>query len=108
MLFMLSLDANNTHIAGGASGRLNTSTDAITWTLRTSNTTQQINALTYSSTNNDIIYGADSGVLGDLTLPVGSGGNGVRGGGGGGGATNGTSFGNGGNGGDGYVKITWW
>jgi len=57
---------NNTYVFGGASGRLNTSTDAITWTLRTSGfDTQNIRALIY--TNNTYVAAGENGKLNTST-----------------------------------------
>ena len=102
--------ANNTYVVAGDSGRLNTSTDAITWTLRTSGNTSTLRALTYAK--NTYVVAGDSGILNTSTASglSGSGGNGIKGGGGGGGSydekTNTITIG--GNGGDGYVRISWY
>jgi hypothetical protein len=53
--------ANNTFVYAGDRGSLATSPDAITWTARTSGTTQNINTLTYG--NGTFVYGGDGGVL---------------------------------------------
>ena len=57
--------ANNTYLAGGASGVLNTSTNAIVWILRTSGTTLQLNSFIFA--NNTYIAAGNSGVLNTST-----------------------------------------
>lgn len=52
-------------VAGGSGGRLITSTDAITWTARTSGTTSTINAVAYM--NNVYVYGDSAGVIATST-----------------------------------------
>jgi hypothetical protein len=53
--------ANNTFVVAGSYGILSTSPDAITWTSRTSGTSNNINALTYG--NNTFVYAGDNDTL---------------------------------------------
>jgi hypothetical protein len=94
--------------AGATDQWYSISTDSITWTVRTSNSSviKTVRSITYG--DGYALVGGSDGFIEVSPVYIGSGGNGVRGGGGGGGAVYSTSFGNGGNGGDGYVKITWW
>jgi hypothetical protein len=50
------------YIYGGGGGTLGTSTDAVTWTIRTPGTISTIRALTYG--NGLYVYAGDGGVLG--------------------------------------------
>jgi len=103
--------------SGSASNMISVSTDAIVWTLRTSNFGNTNAPAIYSSTfGNDIfvVGGVNSSSIAAMNTSTinryaGNGGRGIKGGGGGGGGYNfGTnSSGAGGTGGDGYVRISW-
>jgi hypothetical protein len=54
--------AENGYIYAGDSGSIRTSTDAITWTARTSGTSSSINALNYGT--NTFVYAGTGGVIG--------------------------------------------
>lgn len=92
----------------GADQWYSISTDSITWTVRTSNSSviKTVRSITYG--DGYALVGGSDGFVEVSPVYIGSGGDGVRGGGGGGGAVGFGTFGAGGNGGDGYVKITWW
>jgi len=102
--------SNNSLVTGGASGSVYSSTNGISWILRTSGIIT--NAFAFGYVNGLFLgtYGSGSTVIvADPNINGGNGGSATRGGGGGGGgyslATN--SVGTGGTGGDGYVRISW-
>ena len=103
--------SNNSLITGGSTGSVYSSTNGISWVLRTSNV-GSVNAFAFGYGNGLFLasYGAGAQVIvADSNINGGNGGAGTKGGGGGGGgynlATN--TVGTGGTGGDGYVRISW-
>jgi hypothetical protein len=83
-----------------------TSTDTITWTLRTTNV--NIQTLSIANDQQKFVIGGSGFSASEAFWLTGNGGTGARGAGGGGGGSNLVVSGSGGNGGDGYAKITWW
>jgi hypothetical protein len=107
----VSAVSSDSLIIGGASGALTSSTDGISWVLRTSGV-GAVNAFSCAYGDGLFLatYGAGAQVIvANSNINGGNGGAGTKGGGGGGGgynlATN--TVGTGGTGGDGYVRISW-
>ena len=107
----VSAVSNNSLVVNGSSGSSYSSTNGISWVLRTSGV-GAVSAFSCNYLNSLFLasYGSSAQVIvADSNLNAGNGGSGVRGGGGGGGgyslATN--TAGTGGTGGDGYVRISW-
>jgi hypothetical protein len=102
--------SSNSLIVGGSLGWITTSTNGISWVLRTSGVSTNAFSCAYGNGLFLATYGAGAQVIvADSNINGGNGGAGTKGGGGGGGgynlATN--TVGTGGTGGDGYVRISW-